>query len=115
MDRWGWVAVRAFGPAVVALLVGVVSMVVFPTGPSTPLLAGFAMVGQWIQLAAVAMALWLVLTPTYRLWRWQRGKGPTCPRCGGPLGCERLGYASRGGAYRCCYACSDNVNHRHYE
>ena len=115
MDRWNWVAVRAYGPAAFALLVAVVSVAVLSQWQTSPLLAGFVALGRWVPLLALAAALGLWVAPTYRLARWQRGGGPDCPTCGGPLGHERAGYESRGGAYRRCYACGDNVNHRHYE
>lgn len=115
MDRWNWVAVRAFCPAAAALLVAVISMAILSRWQASPLLAGLMVVGRWVPLLALAASLGLALASTYRLWRWQRGEGPSCPRCGGPLGHERAGYASRGGAYRRCYACGGNVNHRHYE
>lgn len=115
MDRWDWVAIRAYGPAVVALLVVVLSMVVLSRWQASPMLAGLVVLGRWVPLLALAVTFGLVVASSYRLWRWQRGEGPDCTRCGGPLGHERTGYASRGGAYRRCYACGDNVNHRHYE
>lgn len=115
MDRWNWVAVRAYGPAACALLVAAISIAVLSRWQASPLLAGFVAVGRWVPPMALVATLGLLVAPTYRLVRWQRGEGPDCPRCGGPLGHERVGYASRGGAYRRCYACGDNVNHRHYE
>lgn len=115
MDRWDWMALRAYAPAAVALLFAAVSMAVVSRWQSTPLLAGFVQAARWVPLLGLAATAWLVVAPTYRLLRWHRGVGPCCPNCGGPLGHERAGYASRGGAYRSCYACGDNVNHRHYE
>ena len=115
MDRWNGVAVRAYWPAAFALLVAVVSMAVLSQWQASPLLAGFVVVEHWVPLLALAATLWLVAAPTYRLVQWQRGQGFDCPRCGGPLGHERIGHERMGGAYRRCYACGDNVNHRHYE
>ena len=115
MDRWNWIAARAFGPAIIALLIAVMSVVVLSFWQASPLLSGFVIAGRCVPLLALASSLWLVLIPTYRLWQWQHGEGLNCPRCGGPLGHERGGYANRGGAYRRCYACGDNINHRHYE
>lgn len=115
MDRWSWVAVRAYGPAAFTLLVTVVSGAVLSAWQTNPLLAGFVAVLRWGPLLALAATFALLVAPTYRLLRWQRGEGPDCPRCSGPLGHERLGHANRGGAYRRCYACGSDVNHRHYE
>lgn len=66
-------------------------------------------------MLALAAALVLLAPPTYRLLKWQRGAGIDCPHCGGPLGHERIGRERMGGAYRRCYGCGNNVNHRHYE
>lgn len=115
MDRWNWVAVRAYGPAAFALLVAVVAVAVLSRWQANPMLAGFVVVGRWVPLLALAATFGLLVAPTYRLVQWQRGQGPGCPRCGGPLGHERIGHTRMGGAYRRCYACGDNVNHRHYE
>ena len=115
MDRWTWVVIRAYWPAVVMLVIAVVSAALLSSLPTSPLLAGVAVLGRWVPLLALAATVGLWLGPTYRLVQWERGKGPECPRCLGPLGHERAGYASRGGAYRQCYMCGDNVNHRHYE
>lgn len=87
-------------------------MAVLSQWQASPLPAGFVVVGRWAVLAALAATLWLVMVPAYRLVQWQRGQGFDCPRCGGH---ERIGYARMGGAYWRCYACGDNVNHRHYE
>ena len=114
MDRWDWIMFRAYAPAVVALLVAAVSMIMVSGWQSHPVLAGFVVVGRWVPLLALMVTGCLVVAPTYRLLRWSRLKGPICPRCSGPLGHKRAGYANRGGAYRRCYSCGDNVNHRHY-
>ena len=115
MDRWNWIAVRAFGPAAVALMAAVLATMILSYLPVSPLIEGLAVAAKWIPLLLLAVSLLWVLIPGYRLWQWQRCEGPSCPRCGGPLGHERTGYASRGGAYRCCYACGGNINHKYYE
>ncbi len=114
MDRWNWMALRAYAPAVVTLLVAVGSSVVVSGWQSHPLLAGYVQIGRWVPLVALGATVCLWVAPTYRLVRWHQNKGPTCPKCGGPLGHERIGHARMGGAYRRCYACGNNVNHRHY-
>lgn len=115
MDQWNAVGMRAFGPAVIVLLITGLLMVVLSNVPANLFLAGFAAIVRWVPLVALAAMAWLVVAPAYRLWRWQRGEGPSCPHCSGPLGHERAGYSSRGGAFRRCYACGGNINHRHYE
>jgi hypothetical protein len=114
MERWNWVVVRAYGPAAFALLVAVASVVVLSQWQASPLLAGFVVVGRWVPLLALVATVALVVAPTYRLWKWERGDSVGCPRCDGPLGHERIGQARMGGAYRRCYACGKNANHRHY-
>jgi len=106
---------RAYGPAAFALLMAAVSDAALSDLRNSPLLAGLVTVARWAPLFALAIALGLLAIPTYRLLQWRRGAGPCCPRCGGPLGGERIGYARMGGAYKRCYNCGDNVNHRHYE
>jgi len=115
MDRWDWVGIRAFGPAIAVGVVAVVSLVAFSRLTVSPYLAGVIDALRWVPFLTLAWSLWLVLAPAYRLWQWHRGVGLSCPHCAGPLGHERSGYASRGGAYRRCYACGNNTNHRHYE
>lgn len=115
MDRWDWMAVRAYAPSVVALLFTAASMFMLSSLPDSPLTHGLMQGFRWVPLLGLVAATGLFVAPTYRLVQWHRGVGPTCPTCGGPLGRERTGYLSRGGAYRRCYACGDNVNHRHYK
>ncbi|WP_417471557.1 hypothetical protein [Luteimonas mephitis] len=107
-------AVRAYAPAVVALVVAMVSMAVLWSWQSNPQLAGFVQIGRWLPLLALVATFGLLVAPTYRLLRWHRGRGPCCPVCSGPLGHERAGHARMGGAYRRCYACGKAVNHKHY-
>ena len=115
MDRWNWIGLRAFGPGIAGVVMAFLSMVALSRVVLSPYLAGVIDVVRWVPLLALAWSLWLILAPAYRLWQWRRGAGLSCPHCAGPLGHERSGYASRGGAYRRCYACGNNINHRHYE
>lgn len=114
MDRWSWVALRAYGPAAFVLLAAVVCMTVLLSWQTSPLLAGAVSGARWVPLVMLLVASGLAIDTTFRLVRWQRGVHPSCPKCGGPLGHERTGCARMGGAYRRCYACGNNVNHRHY-
>lgn len=115
MDRWGWVALRAYGPAVFVLLAAVTGSIMLSHWPTSPLLAGFAGIARWAPMLALVVVAGLAVAPTYRILQWQRGEHLSCPSCGGPLGHERIGRARMGGEYRRCYACGKNVNHRHYE
>lgn len=97
------------------LVIAAASAFLFSGEPASPYLAGFASLGYWVPMLALAAALALWAAPTYRLLQWERGKGLMCPHCHGPLGYERAGQARMGGTYRQCYMCRKNVNHRHYE
>jgi len=115
MDQWGWVAVRAYAPVAFMLLAAMVADAVLSDWQASPALAGLLSVVRWARLLMVVTALVLLVIPTCRLLQWRRGAGTDCPHCGGALGRERAGYARMGGAYRRCYSCGNNVNHRYYE
>jgi len=112
MDRWGWMALRAYAPAAFALLGGLVSAWVVAGLQASPLLASLYDLARRAPGLAFLLALGLGLFATYRLLQWERGKGPTC-HCGGALGWEHPGIRGRAD-YRKCWACGRNVNHRHY-
>lgn len=111
MDRWNWMAVRAFAPAAFAIVVAFVSMWVISGWQSSPYLAGMFATARWVPLAALVFATAHGAWVSYRLWQAERGVGLLC-ECGGLLGGERDG---RYGPYRQCMACSRNVARRHYE
>src|SRR4249919_329862 len=108
MDRWGWMALRAYVPAGIALVVGVVSAWMVSGLQANPLLAGMSAPLQWVSPSAFLAAVGLSLLATYRLLQWERGNALTCD-CGGLLGRERAGIRGRGD-YRRCLACGRNVN-----
>lgn len=111
MDRWNWMAVRAFAPATFALVVAFVSMWVISGWQSSPYLVGMFATARWIPVAALAFATVHGAWVGYRLWQAERGEGLLCD-CGGLLGAE---WDGRYGPYRRCLACSRNVARRHYE
>src|SRR5690554_3850376 len=86
MDRWGWVALRAYGPASLVLLAAMVGMAILWSWHTSRLLAGVVVVARWVPLVALVVASGLVIDATFRLVQWQRGAHPSCPKCGGPLG-----------------------------
>lgn len=115
MDHWGWIYARAYAPAA-GLLVLVLALAVAMalTGlQAGPIVAGLIGVPKWVPVALFVAGLLQAGWVTYRLWQAHNGEGQLC-HCGGLLGAEREGRADRGGAYRRCYACGDNINHRHY-
>lgn len=115
MGREGWILLRAYLPAVAIFVMAL--LITIPLGGLrySPLAGGIFSVLRWVPVAMISVAFLLFGSASYRLWQWQRGNGPSCVTCGGPLGREREGRANRGGAFRCCYACGKNVNHRRYE
>lgn len=114
MERGNWVMVRAYGLSASLLVLAALCVAMLSAWPQNPLLAGLKSMASLVPIGLVAASLVLMGMTTYRLHRWQRGAGHDCSHCGGPLGPERAGRARMGGAYRRCYACGSNVNHRHY-
>ncbi|GAB3097185.1 hypothetical protein [Lysobacter terrae] len=113
MDRWGWMALRAYVPTGFALIVGLVSAWAVSGLPADSVIAGMLAPLQWVSPIAFLAAVGLSLLATYRLLQWERGNAITCD-CGGLLGRERPGIKGRGD-YRKCLACGRFVNHRHYD
>lgn len=102
MDRFGWMVVRAYLPALLALVLAVVCM--FWTslfGEFAPLRALVPWT-KWLPPILLLAALVAGLATTLRLWRWKQGELPVCPGCGGPMG--RVHHAA-GGDWRKCQAC----------
>lgn len=112
MDRWTWMALKAYVPAMTALAGAVASMWVISGWKDNLYLAGMVGVASWVPIVGFAVAVGLGSWTTYRLWRWERGEALVCD-CGGLLGRERPGVRDRGD-YRRCLACGRNMNHRHY-
>lgn len=111
MDRWSWMAARAFAPAAFALLIAFASIEAVATLAANPHLLGVSAFARWVPLAALVFAVASWTWVCVRLWRAERGLGLLCD-CGGLLGREREG---RYGPYRRCLACSRNVARRDYE
>lgn len=111
MNRWDWMAVRAYLPGAAALLVAVVAVVVISGWQENPLLSGMVSTAKWLPILAIGFALFHGVFTSIRLWRAEHGNGLLC-ECGGLLGGERKG---RYGLYRRCLQCSRNVNSRHYQ
>lgn len=112
MTRLDWMYLKACVPAtVVAVGMFVVAMKLKGLQES-PLLAGVAGYAPWVTLIGFGAALVMFAAPTWRLCCWERGEGPMCQRCGGPLGHEIDG---RYGRYRRCLACDSTSSARYYE
>lgn len=108
-------AIRAYRPAIVAAFFSLLIVGVLSPLRDSELTYGLFKMLRWVPLVGLAFAFGYGGWVTFRFNQAERGEGLLCTRCGGPLGPERTGYASRGGAYRTCYACGDNINHSHYE
>lgn len=115
MGRENWMFVRAYGPAIMVLVVAVLVKVVVARMEASPLAGDLIELMHWLPTAIFGCALLVAGPPSYRLLRWMRGQVPVCIACHGPLGGEQEGRANRGGAFRRCYACGKAVNHRHYD
>jgi hypothetical protein len=105
---------RAYRPSLALIGLALIVMVALAGLRDSPLAEGLLEVLRWAPVAIAGAALLLLGAATYRLRRWERGEGPACVTCGGPLGGEHEGRANRGGAFRRCYSCGKAVNNRHY-
>lgn len=95
MNRYAWMVVRMYLPAVVALGVALVTTIATSFFGSTAELNGLAPISMLVALVSGGIA-------TLRMWNWQSGKTPRCAGCGGPL--SRVHHAADG-AYCTCLAC----------
>lgn len=106
---------RAYAPAAAMLLAAALVEVFLGELAAGPLVAPVINVLRWAFIAMAGGATLLLVSASYRLWRWWRGDGAPCTACGGPLGREQQGRPDRGGAYRRCYTCGKAVNHVNYD
>lgn len=112
MTRLDWMYFKACVPAGVVAVGTFVIALKLKGLQESPLLAGVAGYAPWVALVGFGAALAMFAAPTWRLWRWERGEGPMCHRCGGPLGHEIDG---RYGLCRRCLACDGRSSARYYE
>lgn len=103
--------IRAYWPAIVALVFSFLVMGALTPLRNSQLTAGLFEMLRWLPLAGMGLSFFYGVWVTYRLAQAERGAGHLCPRCHGPLGHERDG---RYGDYRRCLTCGHNANHRHY-
>lgn len=102
MNRYAWMVVRAYLPALLALALAVIGMTWTSVSGNVHALSPLVPYVKWLPPIALLAALVAGLVATLRLWRWQSGKTPLCAGCGGPLG--RLQQGPQG-SYRKCLAC----------
>ena len=111
MTRWDWVYLKANIPACIVAIGAFAISVKLKSLQASPIFGGIASLAPWVALMGLGAAAWLLAVPAVRIWRWERGEGPGCHRCGGPLGREVHG---RYGPYRRCLACQGNTSNRYY-
>ena len=102
MNRYGWMVLRAYLPALIALALAVLAMVGTSLFHHNATPNGLVVYAKWIPPFALLAALVAGLLSTLRLWHWKNGKTPRCRGCDGPLG--RLHHDPKGD-YRKCLAC----------
>jgi hypothetical protein len=95
---------RAFGPSVVLAAGSVLAFLKLRSAAQSPLVAPLLETMTWLPLATYLLAACWAFTSAVRLWRWEAGNGPTCPRCGGFQGMVRAGRYGRPD-YRTCFDC----------
>lgn len=111
MDRWTWMMVWMYAPALGAFALGLLLMVPLGMLRESPVLAGVYAMVRWLPALAIAVSVTLALGATLRLWRWDQGRSALICDCGGLLGRERDG---RFGLYRKCLACNRPGNEKYY-
>ncbi len=102
MNRYGWMVLRAYLPALIALALALLAMLWTSLFNHSTMLNGLVDYAKWIPPFALLAALVAGLVPTLRLWHWKNGKTLRCRGCDGPLG--RLRHGPQGD-YRKCLAC----------
>jgi hypothetical protein len=102
MNRYGWMVVRAYLPALAALAAAVVCMLWTSLFSGVSTLHSLVPYVKWLPPLFLLAALVTGLVATLRLWNWKSGKAPRCVGCGGPLGSLHHGVQ---GNFRKCLAC----------
>lgn len=95
---------RAFGPPVVLTAGSALAFLILRSAPQSPMVAPLLEAVTWLPVATYALSVGWAVTSAVRLWRWEAGNGPTCPRCGGYQGMVRAGRYNRPD-YRTCFDC----------
>ena len=103
MNRYGWMVVRAYLPALAALVAAVVCMLWTSLFRGADGLRLFVPYMKWLPPVFLLAALVTGLVATLRLWNWKTGKAPHCAGCGGAL--SRLHHGAQGD-FRKCLACA---------
>ena len=102
MNRFGWMLLRAYLPAIGALVLAIMGMLWTSLFGSIDALRAAVPIVKWLPPVFLLAALVSGLIATLRMWRWRTGQLPACAGCGGPLGRVQQGPQ---GATRKCLAC----------
>lgn len=102
MNRFGWMMLRAYLPAVGALMLAIMTMLWTSLFGNVDALRSAVPYIKWLPPLCLLAALIAGLIATLRMWRWRTGKLPVCTGCGGPLG--RVRHSPQGDV-RKCLAC----------
>ena len=117
MDRTDWMWIKVLVPPVLVLVLGTAAAIGVKKVASTvviagqPLFGGLAPFAPWVWGACAALAALCLLERFYRIWRHERGEGPSCRYCDGPLGFERQ---ARWSAVRRCMECGRDTGEADY-
>lgn len=117
MDRWDWMWVKVMATSATILVVGTGVALALKSASSAVTLAGqpvfgaLAPLAPWVWGASAALATFFLADRFYRVWRFERGKGPICRFCDGPLGMERQ---ARWSAVLQCMLCGRTNGEAHY-
>lgn len=97
------VLLRFLAPVMLIILAITVRILAFKVANS-PILAGLYSSVTYAALGLFASGVLWMAVELFRVWQWEVGKDPACPRCGGMLGFVRQG-ARRVSDYRKCLGC----------
>jgi hypothetical protein len=108
--RWWSIFARGLAWPLLAVVGGVLlSSAVSHLAGSSPYFGQLDTPARWIALTGFGTAAVLATVFGWRLYRWERGHGPDCRYCSGPLGGMRMGrvyYGKQLPDFRRCYSCS---------
>lgn len=102
MNRYAWMLVRVYLPALIALGLALATMIATFFFSGSAALNGLSPYLTWVTPISLLVALATGGFATVRMWHWQSGRTPACRGCKGPLGRLRHG---EHGDYRKCLAC----------
>jgi hypothetical protein len=112
VDRTDWMWFRMMSQPAILVGAGIAIAYMVKSLGRYPALSPIASIAPWILLGSVALALFVLIEPLWRLWRFSQGKGPACRYCSGPVGGQRQG---RWGSHRRCMNCRENTAASYYE